>query len=118
MWHLWISAGSVSNLQAQIIPLVANPPASLPAGAVLFDQQAHIKIDRTVLPSDPTKAALQTDLLRRQLERQFLGQIKAVDNLSGAFQDRSGGCTVCQNPLYFSRFAGGSSGGLPGQIRR
>jgi putative ABC transport system permease protein len=76
-----------SNLQAQLIPLVANPPATLPAGAVLFDQQAHIKIDHNLLPSDPTKAAVQTDSLRRQLERQFPGQIKAVDNLSGAFKN-------------------------------
>ncbi len=75
-----------SNLQAQLIPLVANPPATLPVGAVLFDQQAHIKMDRSLLPSDPTKAAVQTDSLRRQLERQFPGQIKAVDNLSGAFK--------------------------------
>lgn len=75
-----------TNLESQLSALVANPPASLPVGAILLDQQAHIKIDRSLLPSDPTKAALQTDSLRRQLERQFPGQIKAVDNLSGAFK--------------------------------
>lgn len=75
-----------TNLESRLSALVANPPASLPAGAILLDQQAHIKIDRSLLPSDPTKAALQTDSLRRQLERQFPGQIKAVDNLSGAFK--------------------------------
>jgi putative ABC transport system permease protein len=75
-----------TNLESELSALVANPPASLPAGAILLDQQAHIKIDRSLLPSDPTKAALQTDSLRRQLERQFPGQIKSVDNLSGAFK--------------------------------
>jgi putative ABC transport system permease protein len=75
-----------TNLEFELSALVANPPASLPVGAILLDQQAHIKIDRSQLPSDPTKAALQTDSLRRQLERQFPGQIKAVDNLSGAFK--------------------------------
>ncbi len=75
-----------ANLESKLVPLVANPPTTLPVGAILLDQQVHIKIDRSMLPSDPTKAALQTDSLRRQLERQFPGQIKAVDNLSGAFK--------------------------------
>lgn len=75
-----------TNLESKLSALVANPPASLPAGAILLDQQAHIKIDRSQLPSNPTKAALQTDSLRRQLERQFPGQIKSVDNLAGAFK--------------------------------
>jgi putative ABC transport system permease protein len=75
-----------SNMQPQLAALSANPPANLPAGAILIDQQVHIKIDKSVLFSDPTRAALQTDSLRRQLERQFPGQIKAVDNLAGAFK--------------------------------
>ncbi|MBA4386103.1 MAG: hypothetical protein C0410_15310, partial [Anaerolinea sp.] len=75
-----------TNMEPKLVPLVANPPTTLPIGAVLLDQQVHIKIDRTLLPSDPTKAALHTDSLRRQLERQFPGQIKTVDNLSGAFK--------------------------------
>ena len=75
-----------TNLEPKLSALVANPPASLPAGAILLDQQAHIKIDRSLLPSDPTKAALRTDSLRRQLERQFPGKIKSVDNLAGAFK--------------------------------
>jgi putative ABC transport system permease protein len=75
-----------ANLESKLSVLVANPPALLPAGAILLDQQAHIKIDRSLLPSNPTKAALQTDSLRRQLERQFPGQIKSVDNLAGAFK--------------------------------
>jgi putative ABC transport system permease protein len=75
-----------ANLESKLVALVANPPTTLPVGAILIDQQAHIKINRSLLPSDPTKAAVQTDSLRRQLERQFPGQIKAVDNLSGAFK--------------------------------
>jgi putative ABC transport system permease protein len=75
-----------STLQPQLTALSANPPANLPVGAILLDQQVHVKIDRSLLFSDPTRAALQTDSLRRQLERQFPGQIKAVDNLSGAFK--------------------------------
>jgi putative ABC transport system permease protein len=73
-------------LQPQLAALSVNQPANLPVGAILLDQQAHIKIDRSLLFSDPTRAALQTDSLRRQLERQFPGQVKAVDNLSGAFK--------------------------------
>jgi putative ABC transport system permease protein len=74
-----------STLQPQLAALISTPPANLPVGAILLDQQVHVKIDRSLLFSDPTRAALQTDSLRRQLERQFPGQIKAVDNLSGAF---------------------------------
>ena len=37
-----------------------------------------------MLPSDPTRAALQTEALRRQVERQFPGDLKTTDNLSGA----------------------------------
>jgi putative ABC transport system permease protein len=74
-------------LQPQLAALSITPSANLPVGAILLDQQAHIKIDRSLLFSDPTRAALQTDSLRRQLERQFPGQVKAVDNLSGAFKN-------------------------------
>jgi putative ABC transport system permease protein len=76
-----------TNLETKLAALTANPPSNLPTGAILLDQQMHIKIDRSLLHSDPTKAAVQTDSLRRQLERQFPGQIKVVDNLSGAFKN-------------------------------
>jgi putative ABC transport system permease protein len=75
-----------ANLQPQLAGLAANPPATLPPGAILFDQQIHIQVDRAQLSSDPTRAALQTESLRRQVERQFSGQLKAVDNLSGALK--------------------------------
>ncbi len=76
----WFNATLRGPLQA----MVANPPASLAPGAVLIDPQVDIKINRDLLPSDPTLAALHTDSLRRSVERLFSGRIKAVDNLSGA----------------------------------
>jgi putative ABC transport system permease protein len=75
-----------ASLQPQLTALAANPPATLPPGAILLDQQIHIQVDRAQLSSDPTRAALQTESLRRQVERQFSGQLKAVDNLSGALK--------------------------------
>ncbi len=75
-----------ANLQAQLAALAANPPASLAPGAILLDPQIHVKIDRALLPADPTLAAMHTASLRREVERQFPGQLKAVDNLSGAFK--------------------------------
>jgi len=79
----------IANLQPQLEPLVANPPASLPVGSILLDQQVHIQIDRAQLPADPTRAALFTAALRRELERQFPGRLKATDNLSSAFRHAS-----------------------------
>jgi putative ABC transport system permease protein len=73
-----------SNLQTPLAVLASNPPANLAPGAIIFDPQVHIKIDRALLPADPTLAALYTDSLRRQVERQFPGQLKAVDNLTQA----------------------------------
>lgn len=77
----------VAHLQPQLAPLVANPPAALPIGSILLDQQAHVRIDRSLLPADPTRAAQFTAALRRELERQFPGRLKATDNLSGAFRN-------------------------------
>jgi len=79
----WFTA----RLAPRLAPLVATPPSALPPGSILFDQQVHVKIDRSRLPSDPTQAALFTVALRRQIERQFPGQLKATDNLSGALRN-------------------------------
>lgn len=79
-----------ANLQTPLAALAANPPASLAPGAILLDPQIHIKIDRAQLPADPTLAALHTDALRRSIERQFPGQLKAVDNLLGALKAAKG----------------------------
>lgn len=74
------------NLAAPLAVAAANPPANLAPGAVIYDPQIHVKINRDLLPADPTLAALRAESLRREVERQFSGQIKAVDNLSGAFK--------------------------------
>ena len=79
-----------SNLQTLLAALAANPPASLAPGAVIIDPQVHVKIDRDQLPADPTLAAYRADALRRSVERQFPGQLKAVDNLSGALKGAKG----------------------------
>jgi len=75
-----------THLQAPLAALVANPPASLAPGAIILDPQVHVEIDRAQLLADPARAVLQTDALRRQVERLFPGQLKAVNNLSGAFK--------------------------------
>jgi putative ABC transport system permease protein len=79
-----------TNLLAQLATLAAYPPANLAPGSIILDQQVHIKIDRSILPADPTRAALQTDSLRRQVERQFPGKLKVLDNLSGALASAKG----------------------------
>lgn len=75
------------NLRAPLLALAANPPASLAPGAIIYDPQIHNKIDRSILPSDPTLADLYAESLRRSIERQYSGQLKAVNNLSGAFKN-------------------------------
>jgi putative ABC transport system permease protein len=75
-----------ANLQPSLAALVANPPASLAPGAIILDPQVHIKIDHARLLADPARAVLQTDALRREVERLFPGQLKATNNLSGAFK--------------------------------
>jgi len=74
------------NLAAQLAALAANPPTNLAPGAIIYDPQIHIKVDRSLLPADPTLAAQHSESLRRAVERQFSGQLKAVDNLAGAFK--------------------------------
>jgi putative ABC transport system permease protein len=73
------------NLATQLTLLAANPPTNLAPGAIIYDPQIHMKVDRSLLPADPTLAAQYSESLRRAVERQFSGQLKAVDNLSGAF---------------------------------
>ncbi len=78
------------NLLPSLQTLAASPPASLAPGAIILDPQVHVKIDRTQLPANPTLAAYRADALRRLVERQFPGQLKAVDNLSGALSAAKG----------------------------
>ena len=74
-----------ANLKAPLAAQAANPPTNLAPGTIIYDPQIQIKINRSLLPSDPTLAALSAESLRREIERQFSGQLKAVDNLAGAF---------------------------------
>jgi putative ABC transport system permease protein len=76
-----------NHLSASLAAQAANPPASLAPGAIIYDPQIHVRVDRSLLPSDPALAAQHAESLRRQVERQFPGQLKAVDNLSGAFKN-------------------------------
>ena len=85
-------------------PLAANPPASLPTGSILLDQQVHIQVNRSLLPSDPTRAALQTEALRRQVERQFPGDLKTTDNLSGALKTAKADVLAAKNSVHFFGF--------------
>ncbi len=78
----WFAA----NLQTQLAALAATPPPTIAPGIIILDQQVHVKIDRAQLPADPILAALQNEALRRSVERQFSGQLKAVDNLARAFK--------------------------------
>src|SRR5215216_3901894 len=76
-------------LQAPLTIATANPPANLAPGALIYDPQIHVKIDRSLLPSNPLVADLRTEALRRSVERQFSGQLKAINNLSAAFKNAS-----------------------------
>ncbi len=78
------------NLQAPLAAQAANLQATPPPGSVMLDPQVHVKIDRSLLPADPTLAAQQTASLRRSVEAQFPGELKAVDNLSNAFKAAKG----------------------------
>jgi putative ABC transport system permease protein len=46
-----------------------------------IERQVHLKVNRSSLNADPTKAALELDTLRRTLERPFPGQVRVQDNL-------------------------------------
>lgn len=78
------------HLQAPLVAYAAALGTQPLPGQVILDPQVHIRIDRSRLPGDPSLAALHTDALRRQVERAFPGQIKAIDNLSGALKAAQG----------------------------
>ena len=77
------------TLQAPLTVTAANPPANLAPGALIYDPQIHVKVDRSLLPSNPLLADLRTEAARRSVERQFSGQLKAINNLSAAFRNAS-----------------------------
>lgn len=77
------------TLQAPLTVTAANPPANLAPGALIYDPQIHVKVNRSLLPSNPLLADLRTEAARRSVERQFSGQLKAINNLSAAFKNAS-----------------------------
>lgn len=80
------AAWFAAHLAAPLAVRAANLADAPPPGSVVLDPQVHVKIDRTLLPADPTLAAQHTESMRRTVERQFSGQLKAVDNLSTTFK--------------------------------
>ncbi len=75
-----------SHLESPLAALAANRPAAILPNVTVLDQQVHIKINRAAFSADPSVAALQSAALKRELERTLPGQIKVLDNVSGAFQ--------------------------------
>jgi len=71
------------NLQALLQKLAPETLMTAAPGSIILDRQVHLQLDRAALPADPAKAAIQADALRRSIERQFPGDLKAVDNVSG-----------------------------------
>lgn len=79
-----------ANLLQPLTTAASDPNAAVIAGFVLLDPQIHVRINRDLLPGDPTLAAVHAESLRRGVERLFPGQLKSSDNLSGAFKAAKG----------------------------
>ena len=78
------------NLLDSLTIVASDPNAIVIPGFVSLDPQIHVRINRDLLPGDPTLAALHAESLRRGVERLFPGQLKSIDNLSGAFKSATG----------------------------
>jgi len=78
------------NLLDSLKVVASDPNAIVIPGFVLLDPQIHVRINRDLLPGDPTLAAVHAESLRRGVERLFPGQLKSSDNLSGAFKSAKG----------------------------
>ncbi len=81
------SAWFAKNLQPALLAYASAPTTAALPGQVLLDPQVHLRVDRSLLPADPTLAALHTDALRRSVERGSPGAVKAQDNLSRALKN-------------------------------
>lgn len=78
------------NLLDALTAAASDPNAKVVPGFILLDPQIHVRINRDLLPGDPTLAAVHAESLRRGVERLFPGQLKSSDNLSGAFKAAKG----------------------------
>lgn len=78
------------NLLRPLTAVASDPNTTVVPGFIVLDPQVHVRINRDLLPSDPTLAATHAESLRRGVERLFPGQLKSTDNLSGAFKAAKG----------------------------
>ncbi|MEP7136072.1 MAG: FtsX-like permease family protein [Chloroflexota bacterium] len=78
------------NLLDSLTAVASDPNAIVVPGFISLDPQIHVRINRDLLPGDPTLAAIHAESLRRGVERLFPGQLKSTDNLSGAFKSAKG----------------------------
>ena len=72
------------------VPLT-NPPAptnlnAKPIAAQKPVYELHLGTNHSLLPSDPTKASIFVDTLRRRMEKQFPGEIIITNNLADSIQ--------------------------------
>jgi len=79
-----------ANLLQPLTTIASDPNTTVVPGFISLDPQIHIRINRDLLPSDPTLAAVHAESLRRSVERLFPGQLKSSDNLSSAFKAAKG----------------------------
>jgi putative ABC transport system permease protein len=66
------------------LPMTTSSVGQTGSNVVLLpvERQVHLKIDRSGLNADPSKALKQLDALRRSLERPFPGQVRVQNNLA------------------------------------
>lgn len=65
------------------LPITTSSVGQTGSNVVLLpvERQVHLKIDRSGLNADPSKAWKEVDALRRALERPFPGQVRVQNNL-------------------------------------
>ena len=67
-------------------PPVPTDPNAKPISAQKPLYELHVGTNHSLLPSDPTKAGIFVDTLRRSIEKQFPGEIKIVNNLADSLK--------------------------------
>ena len=77
--------------QKDLSRMLTGPPAPKNANTKPITAQKplyelHVETDHSLLPSDPTKAAVFVKTLKRRMEKQFPGEIKITNNLSDALK--------------------------------
>ncbi|MBA4383796.1 MAG: hypothetical protein C0410_03605 [Anaerolinea sp.] len=67
-------------------PPVPTDPNAKPIVAQKPLYELHVGTDHSLLPSDPTKASIFVDTLRRSMEKQFPGEIVITNNLADSIK--------------------------------